>query len=493
MRLDVHPSMLAMVGNPKVPLLITEGVVKGDAAVSHLGLCTVSVLGVSAFRGRHDQDGLTALADWEHVALNDRDIIVCFDSDVMLKAPVHEALVRMGAFLARRGGIDIHYCYLPVGANGAKVGLDDWIAGRLKADPNVAASALVGELVGFCADRPRTDSSGPIPPAYTVPDRQALSDVDAVFRKWLAQPDLEAVRVALAAVVANRMPGDPVWLLVVAPPSSGKTELLMATLGPPDVLLIGRVTCPALLSGTPTKEQHASATGGLLRQIGERGMLVSKDFGSVLAMKYDARAEVLQAMRDIYDGHYDRPIGADGGRHLIWKGFCGFIAGCTEAIDSHHGVIAQLGDRFVTIRMDLAYDTEPQAQKAITDVNVEPQMRAELADVVGGLLGHLSGSWLKIDDEGRNKLARYPALVVRCRSIVERDGYPQGDRRRAPSRAAGPGGEAASTAVRGSALRRLRRERSLAGHQACCPRLHAPGAMPGPRLSRRPDGTCQNR
>jgi len=101
MVLDVHPLARGMLGNPSMPLFVTEGVKKGDALVSR-GLCTITLLGVWSWRGRNNDGGLTALAEWDYVALNDREVYIVFDSDVMLKPQVHKAMVRLKAFLESR-------------------------------------------------------------------------------------------------------------------------------------------------------------------------------------------------------------------------------------------------------------------------------------------------------------------------------------------------------------------------------------------------------
>ncbi|MDQ3184028.1 MAG: DUF3854 domain-containing protein [Actinomycetota bacterium] len=102
MVLDVHPFAREMLGNPTMPLFITEGIKKGDSLVSR-GLCAVALLGVWAWRGRNDDGGLTALAEWDYVALNDgRRVFIVFDSDVMLKPGVHKALRRVKALLESR-------------------------------------------------------------------------------------------------------------------------------------------------------------------------------------------------------------------------------------------------------------------------------------------------------------------------------------------------------------------------------------------------------
>jgi hypothetical protein len=111
MVLDVPPRAQPRVGDPKVPLWVTEGVRKADAAVS-AGLCCVALLGVWNWRGRNEHGGLTALADWESIALSDRVVYLVFDSDLMSKRPVYEALQRLKAFLESRGAT-VRIVYLP--------------------------------------------------------------------------------------------------------------------------------------------------------------------------------------------------------------------------------------------------------------------------------------------------------------------------------------------------------------------------------------------
>ena len=102
MVLDVHPFARAMLGDPSAPLWITEGIRKADALVSQ-GMCVVALLGVWGWRGRNGRGGLTALPEWEYIALNgDRRVHIVFDSDIMLKPGVYEAMRRLKAFLEGR-------------------------------------------------------------------------------------------------------------------------------------------------------------------------------------------------------------------------------------------------------------------------------------------------------------------------------------------------------------------------------------------------------
>jgi len=126
MVLDVPPLARPWLGDPGRPLFITEGVRKADAAVS-MGLCCVAILGVWNWRGTNEHGGKVALADWESIALSGRKVYIAFDSDVMTKVEVYAALSRLMAFLENRGAV-VRVIYLPAGADGSKVGLDDHFA-----------------------------------------------------------------------------------------------------------------------------------------------------------------------------------------------------------------------------------------------------------------------------------------------------------------------------------------------------------------------------
>ncbi len=126
MVLDAHPAIRSSLGDPGVPLWITEGLRKADAAVS-VGLSCIALLGVWNWRGTNEHGGTVALPDFESIALNGRDIYLAFDSDASTKPAVHQALARLKSFLQSRRG-HVRLVHLPAGPGWAKVGLDDFLA-----------------------------------------------------------------------------------------------------------------------------------------------------------------------------------------------------------------------------------------------------------------------------------------------------------------------------------------------------------------------------
>lgn len=259
-------------------------------------------------------------------------------------------------------------------------------------------------------------------PVFVGPNGDPLAELLDTFGRWLHLPDPGALLAALGALAANRLDGDPVWLLLVGPPGGGKSELLSAASQLADAHPCAVLTEAALLSGTPKKEHATDAKGGLLRKIGDFGIIVCKDFGSVLSMNRDARALVLAALREVYDGAWTRHVGTDGGRTLHWSGKVGLLGGCTPTIDRHHGVMASMGERFLLYRLP-PVDARVQARRAFEHAGKEKTMRAELGDAVAKLFEPDLGEPRCVEEAEIDRLVTLSTLVVRCRSAIERDGY----------------------------------------------------------------------
>jgi hypothetical protein len=254
-------------------------------------------------------------------------------------------------------------------------------------------------------------------------DADPLEQLVRVFRHWLHLPDLGPLYAVLGAVAANRLAGDPCWLLLIGAPGSGKSELLGAVSRLSDSHPAATLTEASLLSGTPKKEHADGAKGGLLRVIGTFGNIVAKDFGSVLNMNRDARAATLAALREVYDGSWTRHVGTDGGRTLTWAGKVGFVGGCTPTIDRHHAVMGAMGERFVLYRLP-PVDPRIQARRALEHAGRETAMRQELAAAVSTLFATRPDRPPRaLTEDETDRLVTLAALVVRCRSAVERDGY----------------------------------------------------------------------
>ena len=165
--LDVHPSVQPLLGDPHAPLWITEGIPKGDALTSQ-GVCTIALQGVWGFKGTNEHGGKVILADWQHVALNGREVVVVFDSDLATKPGVHAALKALWAFLRARHARPVRVQW-PEAFQREKWGVDDFFAQGHSLDELRAMLPPRGPLPLSPAQRNGPHAPGGAPPEPPLP------------------------------------------------------------------------------------------------------------------------------------------------------------------------------------------------------------------------------------------------------------------------------------------------------------------------------------
>jgi hypothetical protein len=260
------------------------------------------------------------------------------------------------------------------------------------------------------------------PEAIDRESADLLAQTHTVFRRWLGpEYDVGALDAVLATAAVEQLDGDPAWLLVVSGSGSAKTETVGALAGIGALVTSTIASEGALLSGSSHKEKAKDATGGLLRKIGDSGLLVLKDFTTILSMGRELRASVLAALREIYDGKWERNVGVDGGRTLSWTGRLVLIGAVTTAYDSAHAVVASMGDRFALVRIDSGSGRMAAGEQALANVGHETQMRAELADSVKTLFAGLDRQRAELVQAHQVALLGLANLVTMTRTAVERD------------------------------------------------------------------------
>ena len=250
-----------------------------------------------------------------------------------------------------------------------------------------------------------------------------LNELVGHFREWLHLPDPYPVRVVMAAWAANRLAGRSVWLMVVGPPSSGKSEILDTLRVFDDVTTVSSISGEAaLLSAVPKEKRAADATGGLLGESGTRKLLLIKDFTTIISMPDKTRNVLLAAFREIYDGRYERDVGTDGGKKLHWSGKCDILAGVTTKIETMRTDMADLGERWLYCRVP-RLDPIELATKALTEKGESKVRRAAMHRYMrewgAGL--DFEQPFPELEPDEIKRVAKMATLACTARSHVQRD------------------------------------------------------------------------
>jgi len=177
-------------------------------------------------------------------------------------------------------------------------------------------------------------------------DIRSIIDLQAEVDKVYYDMDQGALPLLVATIQANRLNLEPIWLMLVAGSSGGKTEMISMFDEMPNIHSISDLTTNSFASGF--KAAHGKSAS-LLHHIGPQGIISFKDFTSILQKSQEARQEIMKQLREIYDGSYVKHTGT--GETVTWKGNIGAIAGSTEAIYNYTADMSSMGERFIMYTM----------------------------------------------------------------------------------------------------------------------------------------------
>ena len=161
--------------------------------------------------------------------------------------------------------------------------------------------------------------------------------------------DWDVLTTIHGTILANQAAREPVWLILVGPPATGKTQLTAPLEALEGVRLLNDISDHTFVSGLSLGKKGNQS---LLPKLSKAGIyqLINLDFGNIFAKPTWTRQTILSQMRQIYDGKITLDRGS--GDEVAWKGFMGFIGCATPAIYHHQQTISNLGDRFFFIRVD---------------------------------------------------------------------------------------------------------------------------------------------
>ena len=250
--------------------------------------------------------------------------------------------------------------------------------------------------------------------------RYLLSDVRQVICKWLELGNPEIIDVVLAVYVANQLATDPLWMLIIGPPSHAKTEILRAYENHRDSYFLSNLTPSTLVSGMPARKGQPDPS--LLLKLDGK-LVVLKDFTSILSMRQEAQQEIIAQLREMYDGCYSKDFG--NGKRISWSGSFGLIGACTPIYDSRYSIIGAMGERFLLYRIsgENALATGIRAQQI---VGREAIMRDEIRCAVHEFIDQfqdLDGVVIRQDEAVNSAIVHLACAVAIGRCPVDRDGY----------------------------------------------------------------------
>lgn len=255
---------------------------------------------------------------------------------------------------------------------------------------------------------------GEVKPFNFITGIEELNTVIRLLHDNFKIVDWEGIYIIFAVAVALYVPGEMLWLRVIGPSRSGKTEILRAIAQHRDSRQMEMLTPAAIRGGL--KEQKSK----LLPDLNNK-RVVTLDMAALLTTRADFRNEVFGLLRLVKDGRIDSDFGSTEG-HLEQETKFDWILATTPHIEQYRQLESLLGERFI----DLWWRPAERVEVAIQATENNPKLaeiRKELAEAVSKMLdaakqrGENLGEE-RIDNQWIGKIADVTALL---RSPVEKD------------------------------------------------------------------------
>lgn len=279
-----------------------------------------------------------------------------------------------------------------------------------------AAHASFWSGVRYGKTRPRA-----VPPALPLVERlRQLGGLLAELGQWQHIPDPTHVVATLAAAATRSAEGEPVWLLLVAAPSSGKTETVRLLDQVADARL-DEVTSPGLLGWTRGRSPKPT---GVLTRVGDHALITFGDLSSLLATSdRGGRDQVFGLLRTAYDGHVSRDISnGSSSEHLQWSGRLTVVACVTGAIDRYTAHADALGPRWIYLRLPERTPEQKREAARLARRRGLGEARRRAADRARQLLDGID-ELPEVPESIRNPLDDAALVATQGRAAVARNGY----------------------------------------------------------------------
>lgn len=174
-----------------------------------------------------------------------------------------------------------------------------------------------------------------------------------------------------ACYITRDWPEEPLWIMAVASPGSGKTCTINQFKELSKIEIVGAVTPAGLISGWGGEKIDNS----LFARI-DRHLLVAKDFGTILSMSSSEIGQVFAYLREAFDGDVKKTFGMMTREYHDLH--FNFLAVTTEACESVGAFRQQLGERFM--RFNVPVIDLPSPPPTIDD-NLKYEVRDWIQDI----------------------------------------------------------------------------------------------------------------
>lgn len=250
---------------------------------------------------------------------------------------------------------------------------------------------------------------------------QVLEDFRAVYH--VDRTFADVCTLVAACCVAARVPGDPLWMFLVGPPSTSKTAIVDAfSFDKEHCETLSKLTATQLVSGwkVPGSDEDVS----IFPRLRSRTLLI-QDYTTIIAMPAAAQEDLYGMLREAYGGKVRIRYG--NGKTIDQEDvYFSMVAAVTDVIRKDSK--ADLGERFLKVEVvGEDYDSMAVTLAAMNGVVKDAERVRKLQILGESIKSYLGSLYINpdqmpiVDDNFRFQIGSLSLVVGHLRAIVQRD------------------------------------------------------------------------
>jgi len=248
-----------------------------------------------------------------------------------------------------------------------------------------------------------------------------------VYKKWIYMKDESAIDLCLATAITRNTNLNPLWIIMIAPSGSGKSELLKPLEDhskESTTEVMSKITPNTFLSGISKKKEAHTDFAETLEN--NPKLFLTYDFAQFVKMDSKDKAQVWAQMRDLYDGFIERKAGL-GVNKKVCNIRLNWLICTTPVIDSELLVHQELGTRELIFRFQPEELNKQVLMDRVWDNSTKTcEMRKELAFYVRGFIEKIETRGIKEPEvclETKKELMNIAKMISVLRAATESDSY----------------------------------------------------------------------
>lgn len=244
------------------------------------------------------------------------------------------------------------------------------------------------------------------------------------FRElYLVDQDFaDAVTLVGATLISSKIPGDPLWMFLVGPPSTAKTVIVDAFSGDKDHCeTLSKLTATSLISGwkIPGKDEDVS----IFPLLKNRCLLIL-DYTTIMSLPTGTQEELYGMLREAFGGRVKVRYG--NGKIVDYEDVSfSIVAAVTDKIREDNR--ADLGERFLKVEVIGAqYDGLAATLAALDNVIETDDRKFKRRSLSDAIKSYLNGLYINpnalpaISQDYRVKIANLAMVVAHLRAVVNK-------------------------------------------------------------------------